>query len=724
VAAEVLACIKEGLLGRLSDCGDEEPGFRLLTVILGRNPFTEEPVPRTAEDHIRGFITLLPGGEAVYQQLAETGVIGEAAGRIEGALESLGITWDFVVGLFTGIWERLSIESLTEPIGTFAMIVEQFGEPVTRLFAFVNVVLRELFAVLLAAMDFPTDIVGSIISNVISAIEDIRQDPIGFLTNMLQAIRVGFQNFFGNILSHLAGGLADWLFRGLRDAGLEPPADLSLESVLGFVMEVLGISTERLWEMLGERIGEENVERIRGAIDRLTGIWEFVADVRERGITAIWEHIASQITGLWDMVLEKAREWIMERVITRAAQWLMSLLDPTGITAVVNSVRSFIAAVQSAVEYARDILAIVADYTSTIVAVARGEVGPGAEKLEQGLANAVPVAIGFLMNQLGLGDVGEKIREIVAGLRQTVDRALTWLVDRAVGAVQSVLRTLGMGREEQEEGDDSAEREESGSPVRTVFTMGAESHTLTARLENGQVLLTMASQREVIITVGLRNAIEELRSMDKFQGRKRIIDRLERALSLADPEEIRQYWYNPENQADLKKLPTNINKPGKFVELRLSEIVAEIQDLAVGNIQITSLTEMFNQLNRQNGPYSHLTDPADVAPFKEFTKTQRRTVLAENEENGVITSDDPNDPYQVLDDSKPAGSPDKPEIDHIFPRSLGGSNSYSNARVVSGALNRGKSSTVTVSPAFGTPSDRSDEEIRAVPPIIRRREDY
>ena len=53
-------------------------------MILGQNPFTGEAVPRTAENLIKGFITLLPGGEATYDQLAESGVIGDAAAAIEG----------------------------------------------------------------------------------------------------------------------------------------------------------------------------------------------------------------------------------------------------------------------------------------------------------------------------------------------------------------------------------------------------------------------------------------------------------------------------------------------------------------------------------------------------------------------------------------------------------------------------------------------------------------
>ena len=48
----------------LSEHAHEVPGFHLLTVILEKDPFTGEAVPRTAENLIKGFITLLPGGEA------------------------------------------------------------------------------------------------------------------------------------------------------------------------------------------------------------------------------------------------------------------------------------------------------------------------------------------------------------------------------------------------------------------------------------------------------------------------------------------------------------------------------------------------------------------------------------------------------------------------------------------------------------------------------------
>lgn len=527
VALKVLELIKKSLLGWLASFADEAPGFHLITVILGRNPFTEEAVPRTAENIIRGFITLLPGGNATYQQLAETGTIAQAAAAIEGAMAELGISWELITGIFLGIWDGLSIDDLLDPVGAFTRIVDQFGEPISRVFAFIRVVLRELFALILELMGFPSDLIGSIISNALQAFESIKRDPIGFFKNMLASVKQGFSQFFDNILQHLLGGLVDWLFRGLREAGIEPPADLSLGSILDFVLQVLGISMERIWQKLAEHVGQETVDRIRGAVDRLVGIWSFVRDVQERGVGAIWEYIEGQISGLWDMVLEQARNWIMERIVNRAIQWLLSLLDPTGIMPVINSFMAFFRAVQSAIDYLRDILAIINDYVSTVAAIARGELQPGADRLEQGLANAIPVAIGFLANQFGLGRIGDKIAEIVGGIRGLVDRALDWLIGRAVSAVQSVLNILGFGPGEEAlppepaaEGPSSDFEMENWWLERRTFTdASGRTHTLqfdgtaqSAQLvvhSDEQVVSDWLVARREAASPGMRPLVEE-----------------------------------------------------------------------------------------------------------------------------------------------------------------------------------------------------------------------
>ena len=458
VALEVLQFIKNALLGWLSEFAHEVPGFHLITVIIGKNPFTQEAVPRTAENIIKGFITLLPGGQEKYDQMAETGTIENAAQRIEGAMEELGISWEMVTGLFEGIWNGLSINDLIDPIGAFQRIVDQFGEPIGRLFEFIQVVVKEIFTLILELMNFPLDIIERIINNAMQAYEDIKNDPAAFFNNMLEAVKLGFTHFFDNILQHLMDGVSGWLLGQLEDAGVNVPSEFTLESVLDMVLEILGISMDQIWEKLGERIGPENVERIRGAIDRLTGIWTFISDVQERGIVAIWEYIESQISNLWDILLEKAQDWIVTEIIERVVTKLLSMLDPTGIMAVVNSFMAFFNAIQSAIEYFREILLIVDDYVSTIASVAQGDVEPGAEKMEGGLASSIPVAIGFLANQVGLGNLSEQLVVIIEGIRELVDRALDWLMDRAVSMGQSILNSLGLGTEEEvEENEETPE---------------------------------------------------------------------------------------------------------------------------------------------------------------------------------------------------------------------------------------------------------------------------
>jgi hypothetical protein len=445
VAAKVLELVKTALLGWLSEFALAVPGFHLLTVVLGRNPFTGEEVPRSAENLIRGFITLLPGGNATYDQLAESGVIGQAAANIEGAMAELGISWEMVTGLFRGIWDGLSIDDLVDPIGAFTRIRDQFGEPLLRLFAFVRVVLSEIFQLILALMNFPTEMVVRIVTNAMQAYEAISQDPIGFLLNMMEAVKQGFTRFFGGIWGHLLSGLMGWLFRGLRGAGIEPPTELTLQSALDLLMQILGITEERLWEKLAERIGQDRVDQIRDAIAKLTGIWTFVRDVQEQGVSAIWKYVQSQLSNLWGVIIQFVATWLMERIITQGIVKLLSFLDPTFIMSVVNGFIALFYGIQSTIEYIRDLLEIIDRFVGTIASVARGDVDPGAAMLEQGLIAAVPVAIGFLAAQVGLGNVSDKIAEIVGGIREVVDSALDWLMDQAEAALQSILGVLGFG---------------------------------------------------------------------------------------------------------------------------------------------------------------------------------------------------------------------------------------------------------------------------------------
>ncbi|MEU8460379.1 DUF4157 domain-containing protein [Streptomyces sp. NPDC029003] len=507
VIGKVLSLIKDALLGWLSQYAHRIPGFHLLTVILGRNPFTGEVVERNAQNLIKGFITLLPDGEATYEQLASSGVIEEAAARIEGEMDRLGISTELITSTFRGVWDTLQLQDLLDPIGAFVKVTAEFGEPLGRIVEFVGVVIEVVVGLVLKLMNFPTDLLARILANVQRAIKDIKRDPVAFLLRMLEALKTGFMGFFDHIGTYLVQGLVKWLFRGLGQIGITIPSEITLTSILGLVFEVLGVGVETLWEKLGQHIGPERAAALRTSVNALTGAWSFIADVQARGAPAVADVLAGQLSNLWDTLLGMARDWITTQIIEGVITKLVSMLDPTGVMAVVNSFIAFFRAVQSAIEYLRDILEIVDQYVTTFAEVAAGHIEPGAAMIEHGLANAVPIAIGFLASQVGIGNVPEAIVGIIRQVRRLIDQAVDWLFDQAMRVGAPVLNALGVAdpAAPAAAGAVGAVGQKPGGAIREPFDLAGENHEIHTDAQ-GRLMVASAHEEPV-------SAIDQLRAL-------------------------------------------------------------------------------------------------------------------------------------------------------------------------------------------------------------------
>lgn len=295
------------------------------------------------------------------------------------------------------------------------------------------------FRSILAVLGLPPQLVVQVLAKAAAAVGDILSNPVGFLLNLLGAVRAGFGRFFDHILTHLLNGVTGWLMGHVRDAGITPPRDFSLRSILGFVLDVLGITAERIWAKLERRLDPAVVRRLRQMLSVATGVWRFVTILVEQGPAGLWEELQGQLGNLWDTLLNGVIGWITERVINRAVRWLMSLLDVSGVMPVINTLIAVYNAIESFVQYLRQMLEIVSRVLDGILGIARGAIDAAAGFLEGALANSLPVAIGFLANQFGLGRMSEKIRELVETVQGVVDRALDWLIDRAIRLGQALI---------------------------------------------------------------------------------------------------------------------------------------------------------------------------------------------------------------------------------------------------------------------------------------------
>ena len=176
----------------------------------------------------------------------------------------------------------------------------------------------------------------------------------------------------------------------LKDANVKAPKDFSLGTIIGWVLDLLGISMEKIWEKLAKhpKIGPERVAKIRGMISKLEGIWTFIKDVQERGMAAIWDKIVEKLNNLWDTVLDAIKNWIMEQIVNKMVTKLLSMLDPTGIMAVVNSAIALYKAIQSFIKYLKQMLEIVNSFVEGVVEIANGNTKKAANFLESTLARA------------------------------------------------------------------------------------------------------------------------------------------------------------------------------------------------------------------------------------------------------------------------------------------------------------------------------------------------
>jgi phage-related protein len=305
--------------------------------------------------------------------------------------------------------------------------------------------MRTAFGIVVRALRIPVDLIRQLIEKASQAWSAVLAAPIRFIRSALQAILRGMGRFVSNFLSHLWFGVQGWLFNAVSERGITPPNWSDPRSIFGFVLDVLGISLDHVLDLLATRIGRPAVARIRTMIRVLTGVWEWVSVAIREGPAGIWRMIVERLRDLGNMVLETAVRWVMTRIMAIVGARLAAMAASAGLSAILEAVYAAYQAIQTAIEYARRIIQVLITVFDTVIQIAQGVIDPAAQGVETGLRMIMPVVIGFLANYAGLGGIGQRIREIIDGVRERVDQGILWLIDRALAAGRWILDRLRAG---------------------------------------------------------------------------------------------------------------------------------------------------------------------------------------------------------------------------------------------------------------------------------------
>ena len=268
--------------------------------------------------------------------------------------------------------------------GAFKKLADAIGEVIKIILEFKN----KLMALLRKAAD---------------AIELILDDPIGFLGNLIAAIKQGVNQFVGNIWTHLKAGFMKWLFGSLADAGIEIPNDLSLVSLFKMVMSVLGLTIPRLKAKAIKLLGPT-------AVAVITKLIEYVSALITGGPAKLWEQVKADIGDLKAMIIDAIQDWLITTIIKQATIKLLSFFNPAG--AFIQALMAIYNTVMFIIENAAKIMAFVEAVINSVSSIAQGAIGTAASWIEKSLASMIPLLIGFLARLIGLGGLEQKSQGI------------------------------------------------------------------------------------------------------------------------------------------------------------------------------------------------------------------------------------------------------------------------------------------------------------------------
>jgi hypothetical protein len=272
------------------------------------------------------------------------------------------------------------------------------------------------------------DMLLGLLGRVAGVVNDIIADPIGFLGNLVSGVMAGLKNFMSNIGSHLKKGLMDWLFGALAGAGLQLPEAFDLKGILSIVLQILGLTYANFRARAVAIVGEPVV----GALEQAADVFKILLT---EGVGGLWRFIKEKVADLKSMVLDAIFDFIKEKVIIAGVTWIIGLLNPA--SAFFKACKAIYDIVMFFVNRGSQILSLVNAIVDSMAAIVKGNISVAATFVENALAKAVPVAIGFLASLLGLGDPSKPVRATIEKAQSPVNKAIDWVIHQAVKFVKA-----------------------------------------------------------------------------------------------------------------------------------------------------------------------------------------------------------------------------------------------------------------------------------------------
>ena len=442
--AGIIKFIKDAILMPLAKLAEGTRGWDLLIAVLGKNPITGEPVPRTAETLIPGFLKLI-GQEEIWTNMKKANALGRAWAWFQGALAAVMGFVAQIPTLAINTFRSLELMDIIVVPRAFMKVAAVFGNFIGSFISWAGKAMWNLLEII---FDVVSPGAFGYIKRTGAALKSILKNPLPFMGNLVKAAKLGFQNFASNFGTHLKAGLIDWLTGSLP--GVYIPKAFSLGEIVKFVFSVLGLSWANVRQKLVKVVGETAVKAMETGFD-------IVVTLVTQGPAAAWEKIKEELGNLKQMVIDGIVGFVIDMVVQKAIPKLIAMFIPGA--GFISAILTIYDTVMTFVQKISKIIQVVTGFIDSIVAIASGAIGAAAKRVEGVLAGLLSLAISFLAGFLGLGKVADKIMGVINKVRAPIDKALDALIAWIVKMAKTLFAKVFGKKDKPAEGPMDPEKE-------------------------------------------------------------------------------------------------------------------------------------------------------------------------------------------------------------------------------------------------------------------------
>ena len=423
----IIEIIKDAILKPIAKLAEGTEGYNLLKGVLGYDPITNEPVSPSAETLLGPLLNMIGLGD-VWQKMQQAKAIPRAWAWFQSTISALVGFVSQIPDLFLAAFKALTIEDIILVPRAFAKLAAVFGGFMSN---FISWGVDAMFKLLEIVFDVVSPGAWGYVQKTGAALKSILQNPLPFVGNLGRAAKLGFQNFAGNFVTHLKAGLLDWLTGSLP--GIYIPSSFALGEVVKFIFSILGLTWANVRQKLVKATNETVVRAMEAGFD-------IVKTLVTQGPAAAWDKIKEHLTNLKDMVIQGIIDLVVDAVVTKAIPKLVAMFIPgAGFISAIISIYDMIMVFVNKIS---QIVQVVTAFVNSIVAIAAGNIGAAASKVESILARLLSLAINFLAGFAGLGKIASKIMGVVNKIRAPIDKALDALINWIVGMAKKLGKFL------------------------------------------------------------------------------------------------------------------------------------------------------------------------------------------------------------------------------------------------------------------------------------------